>query len=43
MPITATQRALGVESLLTVEQIAYDTVRDEELRPPAAILTLIKG
>jgi hypothetical protein len=43
VPISATQRALGVESLLTVEQIAYDTVRDEELRPPAAILTLIKG
>jgi hypothetical protein len=43
VPISATQRALGVESLLTVEDIAYDTVRDEELRPPAAILALIKG
>jgi hypothetical protein len=43
VPISATQRALGVESLLTVEDIAYDTIRDEELRPPAAILALIKG
>ena len=43
VPISATQRALGVESLLTVEHIAHDTVRDEELRPPAAILALIKG
>jgi hypothetical protein len=43
VPVRATQRALGVESLLTVEQIAYDTVRDEELRPPPAILALIKG
>ena len=43
VPVTATQRALGVESLLSVDRIAYDSVRDEELRPPAAILALIKG
>ena len=36
-PITALQRAMGVESLLTLERVEYDTVRDEELRPPPAI------
>jgi hypothetical protein len=42
-PVIATQRAMGVESLLTLERIEYDNVRDEELRPPAAIQGLIKG
>ena len=39
-PVTATQRAMGVESLLTLERIEYDTVRDDELKPPAAIVAL---
>ncbi len=39
-PITALQRAMGVESLLTLERVEYDTVRDEELRPPPVILAL---
>ena len=39
-PVSATQRAMGVESLLTLERIEYDTVRDDELRPPPAIVAL---
>ena len=39
-PVTATQRAMGVESLLTLERIEYDTVRDDELKPPPAIVAL---
>src|SRR5829696_7159588 len=39
-PLTATQRAMGVESLLTLERIEYDTVRDDELKPPPAIVAL---
>jgi hypothetical protein len=39
-PVTATQRAMGVESLLTLERIEYDTVRDDELKPPPAIAAL---
>ena len=40
IPVTATQRAMGVESLLTLERIEYDTVRDDELKPPPAIMAL---
>jgi hypothetical protein len=40
MPVSATQRAMGVESLLTLERVEYDTVRDDELRAPAAIVAL---
>jgi hypothetical protein len=43
MPVTATQRAMGVESLLTLDRVEYDTVRDDELRPPPAIQAMIKG
>jgi hypothetical protein len=39
-PVTATQRAMGVESVLTLDRVEYDTVRDDELRPPAAIVAL---
>jgi hypothetical protein len=39
-PVTATQRAMGVESVLTLERVEYDTVRDDELRPPPAIVAL---
>jgi hypothetical protein len=39
-PVTATQRAMGVESLLTLERIEYDTVRDDELKPPPSIVAL---
>lgn len=42
-PVTATQRAMGVESVLTLDRIEYDTVRDDELKPPPAILALLKG
>jgi hypothetical protein len=40
MPVSATQRAMGIESVLTIQQIEYDTVRDEELAPPPAIAAL---
>jgi hypothetical protein len=39
-PVSATQRAMGVESLLTLDRIEYDTVRDDELKPPPAIAAL---
>ena len=39
-PITATQRAMGMESVLTLDRVEYDTVRDDELKPPPAILAL---
>jgi hypothetical protein len=39
-PLTATQRAMGVESLLTIERIEYDTVHDDELKLPPAIAAL---
>jgi hypothetical protein len=39
-PVTATQRAMGVESLLTLERVEYDTVRDDELKPPPGIVAL---
>jgi hypothetical protein len=31
---------MGVESVLTLERVEYDTVRDDELRPPPAIVAL---
>jgi hypothetical protein len=40
-PVTATQRAMGVESVLTLERVEYNSVRDEELRAPGAIMALV--
>jgi hypothetical protein len=43
MPTTARQRAMGVESVLTIERVEYDRVPADVFALPPAIAALVKG
>lgn len=43
MPTTARQRAMGVESVLTIERVEYDRVLPDAFALPPAIAALVKG
>jgi hypothetical protein len=43
VPTTARQRAMGVESLLTIDRVEYDRVPPDAFTLPPAIAALVKG